>query len=211
MNGLNDWVAPLNHVLFELGDDAVSWAELLGFITGGLCVWLTMRASVLNFPVGIANSALFLVLFTSARLWADAGLQVVFIGLGAIGWWQWLRGATTSEPVRRSGSGLLAGCSALVIVATVGLTLILRAADDVSPFWDALTTALSLAAQWLLNTRRIATWYFWIAADLVYIPLYASKDLYLTAVVYVLFLGLCLNGLRLWRASAAPPAVTVPA
>ncbi len=211
MNWLNDWVAPLNHVLFELGDDAVSWAELLGFVTGGLCVWLTMRASVLNFPVGIANSALFLVLFTSARLWADAGLQVVFIALGALGWWQWMRGSSTSDAVHRSGSRLLAGCLAVVVVATAGLTVILRAADDVSPFWDALTTALSLVAQWLLNTRRIATWYFWIAADLIYIPLYASKDLYLTAVIYVLFLGLCLNGLRLWRAGASPAAVTVPA
>ncbi len=211
MNGLNDWVAPLNHVLFELGDDAVSWAELLGFVTGGLCVWLTMRASVLNFPVGIANSALFLVLFTSARLWADAGLQVVFIALGALGWWQWMRGSSTSDAVHHSGSRLLAGCLAVVVVATAGLTVILRAADDVSPFWDALTTALSLVAQWLLNTRRIATWYFWIAADLIYIPLYAGKDLYLTAVIYVLFLGLCLNGLRLWRAGASPTAVTVPA
>lgn len=214
MDWLNDWVAPLNHVLFQLGDDAVSWAELLGFVTGGLCVWLTTRASVLNFPMGLANSALFLVLFTSARLWADAGLQVVFIGLGVLGWWQWLRGTTVGGTIRRTSPRLLAGCVIVVLLATAGLTVILRAADDVSPFWDALTTALSLAAQWLLNTRRLGTWYFWIAADLVYIPLYLSKDLYLTAVIYVLFLGLCVNGLRLWRAAATDEptvAATVPA
>src|ERR1700761_2015589 len=82
----------LNHVLFQLGSDHVSVAELLGFLTGGLCVWLTVRAHVANFPVGIANSALFLVLFASARLWADSGLQVVFIVLGFTGWWQWLYG-----------------------------------------------------------------------------------------------------------------------
>jgi nicotinamide mononucleotide transporter len=136
---------------------------------------------------------------------------VVFIVLGVLGWWQWLHGGTTSGPIRRAGPRLVAGCVAVVVVATAGLTVILRAADDVSPFWDALTTALSLAAQWLLNTRRVATWYFWIAADLVYIPLYASKDLYLTAVIYGFFLGLCLNGLRLWRADAAPSVATVPA
>jgi nicotinamide mononucleotide transporter len=208
------WVEPLNQGLFELGGHAVSWAELLGFITGGLCVWLTMRANVLNFPVGILNCALFLVLFMSARLWAGAGLQVLFIVLGAIGWWQWRRGQAANDVVRRAGPRLLAACLAAVVVGTAILTVILRAADDVSPFWDALTTALALVAQWLLNTKRIATWYFWIAADCIYVPLYVSQHLYLTAVVYVLFLGLCVNGLRLWRAAAdnnSATASTVPA
>lgn len=203
-----DW---LNQELFAWGGVVVSWAELLGFVTGGLCVWLTMRASVLNFPVGILNCALFLVLFSSARLWAGAGLQVVFIVLGAIGWWQWRRGKVANDPVRPASPRVLAGCLVAVVVATAGLTVLLRAADDVSPFWDALTTALALVAQWLLNTRRIATWYFWIAADCIYVPLYASQGLFLTAVIYVLFLGMCLNGLRLWRAASAEGKVVVAA
>lgn len=82
---------------------------------------------------------------------------------------------------------------------TAALTLVLARAGDSAPFWDALTTALSLAAQWLLNTKRIETWWFWIAADLVYVPLYLAKDLYLTGAVYVLFLVMCLAGLRAWR------------
>jgi nicotinamide mononucleotide transporter len=88
---------------------------------------------------------------------------------------------------------------ALMVPATWGLTLVLQRAHDIAPFWDALTTALSLAAQWLLNAKQLQNWYFWIAADLVYIPLYTVKRLDLTAVVYVLFLALCLIGLRDWR------------
>jgi hypothetical protein len=88
-----DWlqalVAPLNQVVFTLGDNGVTWAELLGFLTGGVCVWLTVRGHIANFGVGIANSAFFLVLFASARLWADASLQIVYIVLGFVGWWQW--------------------------------------------------------------------------------------------------------------------------
>jgi nicotinamide mononucleotide transporter len=193
-------VAPLNHVLFVLGNDAVSWAELLGFVTGGICVWLTVKAHVANFPLGILNSALFLVLFASARLWADASLQLVFVILGFAGWWQWIRGrGYPAGSVGVAGRTLLAVLAAGVVAATIGLTALLRAVHDVAPFWDALTASLSLAAQWLLNAKRIQTWFFWVAADVIYVPLYAVKRLDLTAIVYVLFLGLCVAGWLGWR------------
>jgi nicotinamide mononucleotide transporter len=211
-------LAPLDAVLFRLGNDQVTAAELLGFVTGAVSVWLTVLARISNFPVGIANSAFFLVLFLSARLYADSGLQVVYIVLGFAGWWQWLHGGRDRArlEVARSGGWLLAGCAAFVLAATWGLTVLLRAADDISPFWDALTTAISLAAQFLLNAKKIENWAFWIAADLIYVPLYLVKRLDLTALVYLLFLGLCAAGVTGWRralrdghqASAAATAVT---
>src|SRR5512146_2013960 len=213
MTELAHLLAPLNAVLFTFGDDQVSVAELLGFVTGAACVWLTVAARVSNFPVGIANSAFFLVLFLSARLYADAGLQVVYIALGFAGWWQWLHGGAGREQlaVTRAGWRLLAGCSAFVIAATWGLTLLLGWASDIAPLWDALTTAVSLAAQFLLNLKRIENWAFWMVADIVYIPLYAVKRLDLTAIVYVLFLGLCLAGVVTWRrALRATAAAVVP-
>ena len=188
-------------VLFTLGNDHVSVAELLGFVTGAASVWLTVLARVSNFAVGIANSAFFLVLFASARLFADSGLQVVYIVLGFTGWWQWLHAGPERSrlTVARSGWPLLACCVLFVAVGTWGLTVLLDAAHDIAPFWDALTTALSLAAQFLLNWKRIENWAFWIAADVVYIPLYVVKRLDLTAVVYVLLLAMCFAGARHWR------------
>jgi nicotinamide mononucleotide transporter len=202
---LDHLLAPLNTALFTLGNDHVTAAELLGFVTGAASVWLTVRARISNFGVGIANSAFFLVLFASARLFADAGLQVVYIGLGAAGWWQWRHGgpAAGQLTVTRSRWPLLAGCAAFAVAATAGLTLVLRAAHDIAPLWDALTTALSLAAQFLLNSKRIENWAFWIAADLIYVPLYVVKRLDLTALVYVLFLLLCAAGTVTWRRALA--------
>jgi nicotinamide mononucleotide transporter len=191
----------LNVVLFRVGNDQVTAAELFGFVTGAASVWLTVLARISNFPVGIANSGFFLVLFLSARLYADSGLQVVYIALGFTGWWQWMHGGRDRArlEVARSGAWLLAGCVAFVLAATWGLTVLLREAHDIAPFWDALTTAISLAAQFLLNAKRIENWAFWIAADLIYVPLYAVKRLDLTALVYVLFLGLCAAGVSGWR------------
>ena len=201
MAGLAHLLAPLNVALFTLGNDHVSVAELLGFVTGAASVWLTVLARISNFPVGIANSAFFLVLFLSARLFADSGLQVVYIVLGFAGWWQWLRGGPERSRLRvaRSGWPLLASCVVFAALATWGLTVLLEAVHDIAPFWDALSTAVSLAAQFLLNCKKIENWALWIAADLVYIPLYVVKRLDLTAVVYVLFLAMCLAGLGGWR------------
>ena len=202
MHALVELLAPLNAVLFTLGDDHVSIAELLGFVSGAACVGLTVKQHVANFAVGIANAAFFLVLFLSARLYADSALQLVYIALGFSGWWQWLRGGASGElSVNRASTRLLAGGLAAVVVLTAGLTLLLRAVNDVAPFLDALTTSLSLVAQYLLNAKKLENWLFWIAADLIYIPLYAWKRLELTAVVYVLFLGLCLLGMQAWRRS----------
>ena len=209
----------LNRTLFVLGADHVSVAELAGFLTGGACVWLTVRANIWNFPVGLANSAFFLVLFVSAGLYADSALQVVYLVLGAVGWWQWVHGGAgrTRLEVTRASTAEVGLLSVAVVAATVPLTVLLSAAHDIAPFWDALTTALSLAAQWLLNTKKVQTWHFWMAADAVYVPLYVVKDLWLTAAVYALFLGMCVAGLRSWRSAGrgepvvAGPVAPVPA
>jgi nicotinamide mononucleotide transporter len=205
----------LNHPLFLLGADHVSSAEILGFITGAWAVWLTAKVKLLNFPVGIANSLFFMVLFLSAHLFADGALQVVYVILGVVGWWQWVYGgpARTALVVRRSNLFVLSVLVAFVVLTTWGLTLLLGEAHDIAPFWDALTTALSLAAQWLLNYKRIENWFFWIAADLIYVPLYFVKHLDLTGIVYVLFLAMCFLGLSIWRRAyhrEPAPAENVP-
>lgn len=204
-----DWlsalVAPLNAVLVTMWGDPVSWAELLGFVTGLFCVALTVRRSVANFPFGIANAALFLVLFASARLWADSALQSIYIALGFVGWWRWhfARSGRKALVVKHARRAELGWCMSFVVGVVVVLCPVLSASHDSAPFFDALTTGLSLVAQWLLNGKRIESWYFWIAADFIYVPLYLSRGLNLTAIVYILFLALCVAGLRDWTRNGA--------
>ncbi len=198
---LGDLVAPLNVVLFQFGQDQVTWAELLGFATGAVGVWLTVRVNVWNFPVGLANNLFFLVLFWAARLYADASLQIVYLAFGVFGWWEWLHGGTrwTRRVMGYARPWAVWGLVGLVVPVTWLLTVVLTRAHDVAPFWDALTTALSLAAQWLLNLKQFQNWFFWMAADVIYVPLYFVKTLDLTGIVYVIFLGLCVAGMRAWK------------
>ncbi|KRD41598.1 nicotinamide mononucleotide transporter [Cellulomonas sp. Root930] len=185
---------------------AVGWVEILGFVTGAACVWLAARENVWNFPVGIVNTGLFLVLFTSAGLYANAGLQVVYLVLNGLGWYWWLRGGRDRGvlEVRRTPRIVWPVGAVAVGVLTAGLTVLLRDASA-APFWDSLTTSLSLVAQLMLGRKWVGSWAVWIVTDVLLVGLYASQGLYLTAVLYALFIGLCVQGARRWRR-----ALTVP-
>lgn len=203
MSNLQHLLTPLNETLFVMGQDHVSSAELLGFATGVWCVWLTVRAKVANFPVGLANDLFFFLLFFAARLYADACLQIIYFALGLAGWFTWIRGSDRAPlPITKTRQNEMVALLTAVFVGTVFLTWFLTGVHDGAPFLDALTTSLSLAAQWLLNFKKLQNWYFWIFADLIYIPLYTSKHLWLTSLVYLVFLVLCLSGLRSWKSGA---------
>jgi nicotinamide mononucleotide transporter len=175
--------------------------EALGFITGAACVYLVVRRSIWNFPLGIANNLFFFVLFVESRLFGDAGLQVVYLALGVQGWYNWLYGGEGRTPLRvtRASKELLLNVAGAIIIGSGLLIFALRYARGSAPALDALTTVMSLAAQYLLNRKVIENWAVWIAADVIYIYLYSVRGLHLTAVLYFIFLCLCVAGWRSWR------------
>lgn len=185
-----------------LGEDA-SWSELIGFVTGLATVWLVVRQHIANWPVGILNVVALMVAFWAAGLYADAGLQIVYVVLGFYGWWQWHTGreAARDMPVRTTSRAQWWWLGAAGVAATVALYVLLTTVmHSTVPAGDAVTTALSLVATYGQCRKLLESWWFWIAADVIYIPLYAYKHLYLTTVLYAVFLGLCVAGLAAWRA-----------
>jgi len=190
---------------------SMSWPEILGFVTGAVSVWLYVRQNVWAWPIGIANSAFWLILFWTAHLYLDAGLQVLYIALGVLGWYWWLRGGQRPGrlPVRRTRPGerlLLAGIG---VVATGALWPAMAAVGDAQPLPDAATTVVSLIAQYMLTRKLIDNWALWMAVDVAYIAMYTAQHLYLTAAVQPLFIAMCVAGWRQWRVDlVASPAPT---
>jgi nicotinamide mononucleotide transporter len=179
--------------------------EPVAVATGITCVALTVRQRILNWPIGIVSSALFLLLFVRSGLYADSALQGLYIALGFYGWWHWLNGGpardnlpVTTAPARRR--------IALVLVAaagTVALGAFLdRATDSTVPY--AATTVLSVTAQLLLTRKLIETWPVWIfGVNIPYVAIYLYKGLAMTAALQFVFIALSLAGWAAWRRSMA--------
>jgi nicotinamide mononucleotide transporter len=199
-------IGALLAITFEVGSTQFTVGDALGFTTGLLCVWLTARASIWNFTWGILNSAILGFVFWDQRLFADSALQVIFIVLSLQGWVQWATGRNAAFQGFRT-TNLREQASLLAVAAMMSLLLwmVLVQLRGSSPPMDAVITALSLCAQWQLNRRQVASWIWWIAVDLISVPLYWSRGLYLIAALYVIFLAICVHGLRNWRQTQGRP------
>ncbi|MHB0936340.1 MAG: nicotinamide riboside transporter PnuC [Armatimonadota bacterium] len=179
----------------------IGMIEVLGFITGAVCVLLVVEQNIWTFPVGIANNIFFIILFLTARLYGDMTLQFIYIALAFHGWYQWLWGGAnrTNLQVSRAPWWEWAWLAPAAVGATAGLTFYFIRIHDAAPFLDAVTTVLSLAAQYLLNRKRLENWLVWITADVIYIGLYIQRELYLTAMLYAIFIFMCIAGILSWR------------
>jgi nicotinamide mononucleotide transporter len=179
--------------------------ELLGFITGALCVWLLVQENIWNWPIGIANNIFYIVIFFRSGLYADMGLQFVYIGIALYGWWNWLHGGRNHSELtvnRASTVALLAYTATMAAATGVLYFLLRRFTPSTVPFADGLTTAMFLTAQYMMSRKIVENWWFWIVGDVLVIGLYIYKHLYLTSVLYVVFLVMCVMGLRQWQRTA---------
>ena len=180
------------------------WIEAIGAATGAVCVWLAAVSDPWTWPIGIANNLLYFVVFWRSKLYADALLQLVYVAISLYGIWRWRGGGGHVRPVERGSRKELAAVGVAVAISTLVLWRLLGAATDSDvPQWDGLTTSMSLGAQWLMSRRIFENWHLWIAVDLVYVPLYLYKGLYVTAGLYAFFMALCALGLRDWRRELA--------
>lgn len=205
---------PLLAAAFTLLGSPVTWLELAAF---GLSLWMVvcnMRVDSLAWPLAIAASLLYGVLFMSSKLYGEAGLQLFFIAIAGWGWWQWRFGTQVGgRPlvVRALGWQRLGWIAALALLAWPALGLLLDyATDSDAPYFDAFPTVLSVAGQWLLGRKYIENWPTWVLVNVVSVGLFASKGLWLTALLYALFALMALAGWRAWaRMSKLSPLVAV--
>jgi nicotinamide mononucleotide transporter len=180
----------------------ISCLEAVGAATGALSVWLAARNSVWCWLWGIVSVLLYAAVFFDARLYADMALQGVFCVINAYGWREWLHGGGggKARAIGRFPSKWIAPAVALTATcAALGAAFLRWRTDADLPEADALLTAMSLCAVWMQARRYVESWLVWIVADTLYVGLFVVKSLWLTALLYAVFIGMAMHGFREWK------------
>jgi nicotinamide mononucleotide transporter len=197
----------------------MNWLEAASFALSLICVLCNIRQNPWGWGFAIAGSGLYAIVFFESRLYGDAGLQIFFIGAAFFGLWQWLYGRMRLQPAaevmpsvqeadarlaplrphRMSPRELTVAGMVWAAGYVVLAWFLSRHTNSDVPHIDAFLTAGSIVGQFALARKFIENWWIWLVVDVFYVGLYLHKSLYLTAVLYAIFVVLCVAGLRTWR------------
>ena len=190
----------------------MNWIELTAAIFGVISVWYARKEKILVFPFGIINVAIYIYICFEARLYANAGINMVYLASNIFGWYMWSRTGDDNQKlqIRRNSprQQIITWSSVLLIYVAVFLLLRWVNRDDAAylaswlPRIDAFNTSFFLVATILMAVKWLENWHFWIIGNIVSIPIYASQGLYFTSGQYAIFLVLAIMGLREWNAKA---------
>lgn len=184
--------------------------EIIAAITSLLCVYLTVKNNIWNWFWGIIGVCLYGYIFVNQKLYANAGLQIIyFLPMQFLGWYIWLKGnpkednalaiTTVSNKMR---AGLTLGTLALTAAIYYGMPPLITALGLPAPqltFWDGFTTAISITAQYLQTYKKFENWILWILVDIIYtLYLFPTAHLYVTTVLYAVFTFLAITGAVEW-------------
>ena len=210
MNDLLHTMQPLFAAAFTLWGSPVTWLEIVAFVLSVGMVVFNIRVNPLGWPLAIVSSLLYFALFWKSKLYGDASLQIFFAVVAGWGWWQWLRGTAADGSqlqVRALGTtGRLVAIAGLAL-AYPATALFLQHFTDTDVAWgDAFPTAASVLGQWLLGRKYVENWPTWVIVSLVSVGLFAYKGLWLTVILYGIFIAMSFIGWKAWRTMAAPAA-----
>lgn len=175
----------------------LSLLEAFGVVFFAWSVWLLAENNALGWWISLIGVALYIVIFYQAQLYGEILIQVFFFITGIQGIYLWLKGGEGAgeKPVSKVTQRVVFISVIAAIACFFVLRMVLTELNGAAPMWDAATTVIAFVAQIYLINRWVENWYLWIFVDIIYVPLYLSRGLYFTSIMYVFLLFLSIQGL----------------
>jgi nicotinamide mononucleotide transporter len=180
-----------------------SWTEILAVVLALAYVLLAIRQSIVCWVAAFVSSCLYVWVFFGARLYMDSLLNLFYAVMAVYGFWQWRSvDQNGAHHVRRwsPSANALAAAGILALSAVSGYFL-RRYTPAVSPFVDSMVTWASIFATFLVARKVYENWHWWLVIDAASLCLYFTRGLYLTVLLFALYLALIVIGMREWRRS----------
>ena len=183
------------------------FVEILGVIIGFIYLWLEYKASIYLWLTSIIMPAIYLFVYFDAGLYADVAINIYYLIIGVYGWMSWRYGISRkkgtekydlkiSHTSRRQWLRLL--IAYIVIHFAISFALINFTDTDV-PWFNGLTSALSIIGMWMLAKKLIEQWFVWFVVDILSAVLYFYKGLEPTALLYSVYAIVAILGYKKWN------------
>ena len=180
--------------------------QIVGVVLGLLYLWLEYRANIWLWVVGAIMPCVHCALYYQSGLYADSAMQGYYILAGLYGLIAWLAGHRRKDnPLRISHTPLRLVVPLVAVYGALHAVLyylLVTLTDSTVPFWDSMTTALSMVAMWLLSRKYVEQWLVWLVVDAITVGLYIYKGIPLTACLYGFYTALAVVGFLRWRREA---------
>ncbi|MBQ2026465.1 MAG: nicotinamide mononucleotide transporter [Alistipes sp.] len=177
--------------------------QIVGVVLGLLYLWLEYRANTWLWIVGMLMPCVHCVLYYQSGLYADCAMQGYYIVAGLYGLIAWLIGHKSKEkPLKISHTPLRLIAPLVTIYCVLHIAIyyvLVHFTDSTVPFWDAMTTAMSMVAMWMLSRKYMEQWLVWCVVDAITVGLYLYKGIPLTALLYALYTALAIAGYLRWK------------
>lgn len=177
--------------------------QIVGTALGLLYLWLEYRANIWLWVVSAIMPMVHGVLYLTSGIYADAAMQLYYVLAGLYGFLVWKFGVGRAKKEVNIQHTPMSWVVPLVMVYAVlhfAMYFVLSEfTDSRVPFFDSMSTALSIVAMWMLSRKLVEQWLVWLVVDMISVGLYIYKGIPITAMLYTLYCALAIAGYMRWR------------
>lgn len=181
--------------------------ELIAAILGFIYVYLIATEKASGWIFGIFSAFFYAIFFQRSETWGLFSQQIAYIILGIYGLFTW-SDKKDQLPVRSIGKTIWIWVVCGISVGLIFFIITGNSATDqtgtkltyfITKILDAQFFVFSLIATWLTTRKVLENWHVWIVVNSVGIFWFITEHWWSTAVLYLAYLILAINGLRKWK------------
>lgn len=189
-----------------VGAQAMSLWEVVAVGLGLAYLVLAMRQNSWCWYAAFGSTAIYSWLFWSVSLPMESALNVYYLAMALYGWWVWRHGgqsqqAETSElPIQRwSLQRHLMVITGVLLLTLVSGYLLSTNTSAALPYLDSFTTWGAVVTTWMVTRKVLENWLYWIVVDGAAVYLFFDRELYLTSLLMLIYVGMVIVGWFRWR------------
>ncbi|MDG2177112.1 MAG: nicotinamide riboside transporter PnuC [Gammaproteobacteria bacterium] len=176
--------------------------EIIAVVLAIAYLLLAAREHIACWYCAFVSSAIFSVIFWDVSLLMESLLNVFYVVMAVVGWYEWRRGGQehTGVTIRTLAAWQHGMIIAVLIVAALINGYFLQMYTGASwPYLDSFTTWASVLTTFMIVWKVLENWLYWFVIDGISIYLYVDRGLTLTAMLFVVYLVIVIFGFLQWR------------